>query len=302
MQEMTMKKALSWMAFWVSLAVAVGLGIYFWPQDATGFLGWMQQQFGITGGHQKALEYFAGYVIEMSLSLDNLFLFLIIFGAFGIPTKYQRRVLNYGIMGAVILRLIFIVLGVKLVESFAWVLPIFGLLLIFSGFQMFFKEEEETRDFSENKVIKALGKIIPITDKLEGEKFFVKQNGIRYATPLLAILVLIESSDIIFAIDSIPAIFSVTQDPVIIYTSNIFAIMGLRSFYFLVEKLQKAFHLVKYGVAAILVFTGIKLGILIFHMHISIEISLAVIFGLLLLSILASVVIKEKIPESKEAE
>ena len=205
-------------------------------------------------------------------------------------------------MGAIILRLIFIVLGVTLVEKAAWILPIFGLLLIFSGFQMFLKKEDEAnQDFSNNKAIKALGRIIPITNELDGEKFFTRKDGIRHATPLLVILVLIESSDVIFAIDSIPAIFSVSQDPLIIYTSNIFAIMGLRSFYFLVEKLQQAFHLVKYGVAAILIFTGVKLGLLIIHKHISIEISLTTIFALSFLSIIASIIIKEKPSGVKEA-
>jgi tellurite resistance protein TerC len=275
---MTIKKALLWVAFWMGLAAAFDAGIYF-------FLGKV-----------KALEFLGGYIIEQSLSLDNLFLFLLIFSGFGIPAAYQRRVLNYGIIGAVILRLIFIVLGVALVKRFEWILPIFGLILIISGIKIFFKTEE-AQNFKESRILKLLAKIMPISAAMEGERFFIKRNRVLYASPLLAILVLIEGSDIIFAIDSIPAIFSLTTDPFIVYTSNIFAILGLRSIYFLIEKLHHAFHLVKYGVAVILVFVGIKLSILIFgaeKMKIPIDISIAVIFGILLLSILGSVLFKDK--------
>lgn len=244
-------------------------------------------------GKQSALEFVGGYIIELSLSMDNLFLFLLIFSSFGIKSEYQKRVLNYGIIGAIILRLVFILLGISIVNKFHWILYFFGALLIISGTKMLLKEDKVV-DFRQNFFFKAVNKIIPITHNLEGEKFFIKKNKMLYATPLFAILVIVESSDLIFAIDSIPAIFSITTNPFIVYTSNIFAILGLRNLYFLLEKLQSKFRYVKYGVALILVFTGMKLVILFFHMELSIIISLIIITSLLLLSILASVIIKNK--------
>lgn len=272
---MTTKKAVGLVVFWVTMAMVFNAGIYFFM------------------GQQKALEFLGGYLIEKSLSLDNLFLFILIFSNFGIKVKYQRRILNYGIAGALLLRLIFVVMGVTLVNQFHWVLYIFGVILIISGIKMMVKKEEVI-NLKESFLIKALNKVIPVSDKLEGEKFFVKKNNILYATPLLAILVLIEGSDVIFAIDSIPAIFSITTDTFIVYTSNIFAILGLRSMYFLLEKIHHAFEYVKYGVACILVFTGIKLSILYFQIEISIVVSLIVIFIILLLSILASFIFDKK--------
>lgn len=272
---MTIKKALGWVLFWMILAMIFDAGIYLYF------------------GKKQALEFIGGYIIEQSLSLDNLFLFLLIFSSFSIPLDYQRRVLNFGIMGAIVLRLIFIMLGVTLVNQFHWVLYIFGLILIFSGIKIFFKGKDN-QDFKDSRILKILGKVIPVSATMEGERFFVSRNKVLYATPLLAILVLIEGSDIIFAIDSIPAIFSITTNPFIVYTSNIFAILGLRSLYFLIEKLHHAFRLVKYGVAVILVFVGVKLSVLYFHIEIDIITSIAVIFGILALSIVASMVIKEK--------
>jgi tellurite resistance protein TerC len=262
------KKAIKRVIFWASLAVLFNIGVFV-------FLG-----------KQKALEFFGGYIIEQSLSLDNLFLFLVIFTTFKLKAKHQRRVLNYGIIGAVILRLIFVVLGVSIVNSYHWVLYIFGVFLIISGVKMVFGNEEKS--FENSLLLKILNKIIPVSKQLDGEKFFTKKNGVLYATPLLAILVLIESSDVIFAIDSIPAVFSVTTDPFIVYTSNLFAILGLRSLYFLIERLQSKFCYVQYGVAAILTFTGVKLSILFFHIEISVITSILVIAGILLFSILLS--------------
>ncbi len=270
---MSTKKALSWLGFWVGLALLFNAGVYFFM------------------GPQKALEFLGGYIIEQSLSLDNLFLFLLIFGSFGIPAQYQRRVLNYGIIGAIVLRLIFVVLGVSIVNRFHWILYIFGFILILSGIKMMLKNEEH-QNFKDNKLLKLLGKIVPVSDELAGEKFFVRKNKVLYATPLFAILVLVEGSDLIFAIDSIPAIFSITTDPLIVYCSNIFAIMGLRNLYFLIEKLHSSFEYVKYGVALILTFTGIKLSLLMFHIEIPIVLSILVIFSLLALSMLVSVVMK----------
>jgi tellurite resistance protein TerC len=277
---MTTKKALKWLAFWFGLAMLFDAGVYI-------FLG-----------SKKALEFLGGYIIEQSLSVDNLFLFLLIFSSFGISTHFQRRVLNYGIMGAMVLRLIFIVLGVAVVNRFHWILYFFGVLLIISGTKMIFKREDE-QDFKNSALLRIMGKVIPITHDLEGERFLIRKDQLLYATPLLAILVLIEGSDVIFAIDSIPAVFSITTDPLIVYSSNIFAILGLRNLYFLLEKLHKAFRFVKYGVAVILIFTGIKLGILFWNIEIDLVRSITTILAILLVSVILSVIIPEKGPSSK---
>jgi tellurite resistance protein TerC len=272
---MSIKKSLQHLAFWGGLALLFNIGIY------------------IFMGHEKALAFLGGYVIEQSLSLDNLFLFLLIFESFAIKPEYQKRILTYGIAGAVVLRLIFIVLGVSIVNKFHWILYLFGLILLVSGFKMIFKKEEVV-SFKDNKMLKLLHKIMPISDKLDGGKFFTRKNKILYATPLFAILILIEGSDILFAIDSIPAVFSITTDPFIVYTSNMFAILGLRNMYFLLEKLHNKFAYVKYGVACILIFTGIKLLVMFFHINISVPVSLITIFTILTISILVSIFISKK--------
>lgn len=273
---MSTKNALSWVGFWGGLALCFNLGIY------------------IIMGQQKAFEFLGGYVIEQSLSIDNLFLFIMVFSSFGIKPEHQRRVLNYGIAGAIILRFIFVLLGITIVNMFHWVLYIFGVILIIGGVKMMLKKEEEV-NVKDSKIIKLLGKVIPITDQLQGEKFFVKKNKLLYATPLFAILILIEFTDILFAIDSIPAIFSITTDTFIVYTSNIFAILGLRNMYFLLGKLHEKFKYVKYGVAVILTFTGIKLAVLFFDIHIPVEVSLVIIFSILALSIIASLAFTKNI-------
>jgi integral membrane protein, TerC family len=272
---MSTKKSLLHLSFWVALALIFNIGIY------------------VFMGQEKAMEFLGGYVIEQSLSLDNLFLFLLIFESFSLKPEYQKRVLTFGIIGAVILRFVFVILGISIINEFHWVLYIFGVLLLVSGFKMFFNHDNES-NIKDSKILKVLNKIIPVSDKLDGEKFFTRKNGILYATPLLAILILIEGSDIIFAIDSIPAIFSITTDPFIVYTSNIFAILGLRNLYFILEKLHNNFAYVKYGVACILVFTGIKLSITFFHIEISVLVSLVTIFTILLISIVASMIKSKK--------
>lgn len=258
-------------AFWVLLALIMNIIIYF------------------IFGSQYGLEFLGGYIIELSLSVDNLFLFLIIFTSFGIPVDYQKRVLTFGIFGAVILRFIFIFLGVAIINRFHWLLYIFGLFLFLSGIKILGNSEEQV-NINDNICIKILRKIVPITEKLDDEHFFLKVNGVTYATPLFLILVLIESSDIIFALDSIPSIFSITTNPYIVYCSNIFAILGLRSLYFLLAKLNSMFIYIKYGIACILMFTGIKLFISFFNINISIVISLLVISIILLVSILFSLI------------
>ncbi|WP_148323051.1 TerC/Alx family metal homeostasis membrane protein [Paraclostridium bifermentans] len=265
------RSALRNFIMWASLAFVVNVFIYF------------------IFGADYGLEFLGGYIIELSLSVDNLFLFLIIFTSFNIPISYQKRVLTYGIIGAVILRFVFIFLGVAIINTFNWVLYIFGFFLFCSGLKILLNKEEEA-DFSKSKVLNIMKHFIPVTKELHEEKFFVKINGLLYATPLLLILVLIESSDIIFALDSIPAIFSITTNPYIVYSSNIFAILGLRSMYFLLAKLNSMFSYIKYGVAFILMFTGIKLFIAFWGINISTVVSLLVIAIILLSSVLFSLI------------
>ncbi len=273
---MPIKRAILWTLFWIGLALAFNFGIYWFS------------------GTEKALQFFGGYIIEQSLSVDNLFLFLMIFSSFGIPRTHQRRILNYGIIGAVVLRLVFILLGSAVVNRFHWVLYVFGALLIISGIKMFAKHDEGSQNFENNKILKLLGKIIPVTKELHGDRFFLRKNNILYATPLLAVLVLVEFSDIIFAIDSIPAIFSITTDPFIVFTSNLFAILGLRSLYFVLEKLHSLFRYVQFGVALILTLTGVKLLILVFHIEVPLVASILTIFTILVISVLASIFHQEK--------
>lgn len=274
---MSTKKALIWVAFWIGLALVFNAGVYFFM------------------GQEKALEFMGGFVIEKSLSIDNLFLFIMVFSSFGIKPEYQRRVLNYGIAGALVLRLIFVLLGVTIINKFHWMLYIFGAILIFSGIKMMFGHEDN--NVKDSRILKVIGRLIPVSDSLEGDRFFVRKNKVLYATPLLAVLIVIEFTDIIFAVDSIPAIFSITLDPFIVYTSNIFAILGLRSMYFVLGNLHEKFKYVKYGVALILTFTGLKLALLMFGVHIPVGLSLAVIISILTVSIVASVMISRKTGE-----
>lgn len=241
-------------------------------------------------GKQPALEFLGGYLIEFSLSMDNLFVFISIFTAFGISEHAEHRVLGYGILGAIILRFVFIALGVKIIEHFEFLLYIFGAILIINGFKMCFGKEKEQHP-EKSPIIRLLSKIMPMTPNFVGEKFFVKQNKLIYATPLFAVLLIVEFSDILFAIDSIPAVFSVTTNVFIVYTSNIFAILGLRQLYFVLLHLQERFRYVKYGVGAILAFTGVKLLLLVFHIEISIPISIAVIVFTITAAIVISVLV-----------
>lgn len=268
---MKTKKYLLNLVFWITLSILFNVFIFY------------------TKGETAAIEYFGGYIVEMSLSLDNLFLFLMIFSSFKIREEYQERVLLYGVIGAMVLRLIFILLGVAIVSKFKFLLSIFGMILLFSGFKILFREDENI-EFHDNYAVKILRRIMPITNVLHGNKFFVKQNKTIYATPLFIVLIIIEFSDIIFAIDSIPAIFSITTDTFIVYTSNIFAILGLRSMYYVLAKMNNMFRFMKYGVGAVLLFTGTKLVALIFKIEISVTISILIIICILLCSILLSLI------------
>ena len=244
-------------------------------------------------GKEYALQFLGGYLIEFSLSMDNLFVFISIFTAFAVPLEYQHRCLKWGIICAIILRFIFISLGITIVESFSWILYIFGAVLIISGIKMC-RNKAEHKDVKNSLGIKVLGKFMPITDEYDGHNFITKKDGKRYATPLLAVLFVIEFSDILFAIDSVPAVFSVSTNIFIVYSSTIFAILGLRELYFVLEHLQSRFRYVKYGVAVILMFTGVKLLGLIFDFHISILASISIIFSILALAIILSLIVTKR--------
>jgi tellurite resistance protein TerC len=270
-KDMSARKALAWVVFWICAALCFNAGVY------------------LLLGREKAVEFLGGYILEKGLSVDNLFLFLFVFNSFGIRLKNQKRVLDYGIFFAVVFRLLFILFGVMAVSYFHWILYIFGATLLFSGMRMVFSSNERT-DFKNSGALKLLKKVMPVTDTMRGECFFIAQNGRRHATPLFAVLIIIEFSDILFAVDSIPAIFSITTDIFIVYTSNIFAILGLRSMYFLLCRLHDKFRFVKYGAAMILTFTGIKLLIPMLGVDISIIDSLAVILVIMLGSIILSLI------------
>jgi tellurite resistance protein TerC len=265
------KEAAIWTGVWVSLALVFALGLYIW-QDA-----------------QTALTFLTGYVIEESLSVDNIFVIVMIFAYFGVPPQFQHRVLFWGIVGALIMRGTFIALGALLLDRFHWIIYIFGGLLIVTGIRMAIRQDE-TFDAEKNPVYRIARRSLPFTASYDGQKFFTRENGRRVATPLFLVLLMVEFTDLIFAIDSIPAIFAVTRDPFIVYTSNIFAILGLRSLYFLLARVVGRFHLLKYGLAVILTFVGIKMVSAEFF-HVPILVSLLVIVGVLAASIIASLMI-----------
>ena len=242
------KEALSWVVAWICLSLAFA-GLLWWYLNDTQ---------GAVIAQRKTLEFLAGYLIEQSLSIDNMFVFVMIFGYFAVPPELQRRVLLYGVLGAIVMRAGMILAGVWLVTQFAWILYVFGAFLVFTGIKMIVFAEAEP-DLEQNPLLRWLRGHLRITANFHGEKFFVRQNGLLWATPMFLVLLLIEASDVIFAVDSIPAIFAVTTDPFIVFTSNIFAIMGLRALYFLLADMADRFHLLKYGLAIVLVFIGGKM-------------------------------------------
>ena len=279
---MSLKKTLQQVFLWVLLAIGFNIGI-------CAFLGM-----------KPAMEFLGGYVIEMSLSMDNLFLFLVLFGAFGVPAQYQRRVLNWGILAVIVLRFLFIFIGAEAVHRFHWLLYVFGAILVFSGIKLLRNGEEEEKDHKDSRIMHVMKRFIPVTETVEDNRFFTRIDGILHATPLFAVLVVMNLLDIVFAMDSIPAIFAITTNTFIVYTSNLFAVMGLRSLYFVLERLSHLFRYLKQGVAAILVFTGIKLVILIFRIEIPILLSVGIIFGIFFASILLSMLQTRR--EAKKAE
>jgi tellurite resistance protein TerC len=274
--KIPVKEAIIWSSIWISLALLFALFIY------------LDKDFG----HVKALEFLTGYVIEYSLSVDNIFVFILIFSYFKVNQQYQHKILFWGILGALVMRGLFIFAGVALINRFQWIVIIFGGFLVFTGIRMLIQKETEV-DPEKNIVVKFFRRFLPVTQTLHGDKLFITKNRKLYATPLFLVLLIIESSDLIFAVDSIPAVLAISKHTFIIYTSNIFAILGLRSLYFAIAGMMAYFRFLKVGLAFVLTFVGLKMLSSYFHLEIPIVLSLGIIISILLVSILASVLIKK---------
>jgi tellurite resistance protein TerC len=271
LHEISIKESLLWSCVWIAISLLFNVGVFFWY------------------GHEAALQFFTGYLIEKSLSVDNLFVFLLLFSYFKVPAKYQHEVLFWGILGALVMRGVLIVLGAALIARFHWVLYVFGFFLVVTGIKMAFQDDTKEVYPERNIVVRIFKKIFPVTTGYHEEKFFVKIDGKRYGTLLVIVLIVIETTDLIFAVDSIPAIFAITQDSFIIYTSNVFAILGLRSLYFALAGIMDLFYYLRQGLSVILMFVGVKM-LLVGIIHISIGLALGVVGGVLLLAIIASIV------------
>ncbi|MEY4387441.1 MAG: hypothetical protein RLY20_2724 [Verrucomicrobiota bacterium] len=263
----TLRESLTWTGVWVALAMVFNAGIWHFA------------------GAQKGLEFFTGYLIEKSLSVDNVFVFALLFSYFAVPAQYQHKVLFWGILGALIMRAIMIALGAALITKFAWIIYVFGGFLILTGIKMIVKREEEIHP-ERNPIVRWFKKLMPVTPEYRGDRFFVRENGIRMATPLFVVLLLVEFTDLIFAVDSIPAIFAVTKDPFIVYTSNVFAILGLRSLYFALAGVMDKFHYLKIGLGVVLAFVGVKMILA----HTAWKIDTLVSLGVIVLILATSVV------------
>lgn len=282
--KVSIKEAASWSLVW--FALAIGFNAVLW--------WYLQGSVGAEIADRKALEFLTGYLIEKSLSIDNIFVFLLIFSAFQVPPEYQRRVLIYGVLGAIVMRIVMILLGSWVVQEFKWVLYVFGFFLLVTGIKMMLASDEK-KDLEQNWVLKLARKYLRVTTENHGERFTIRKNGVQYFTPLFLVLILIEVSDLVFAVDSIPAIFAITTDPFIVATSNIFAIMGLRALYFLLADVAERFHLLKYGLAIVLIFIGAKMLIMPWF-HIPVGISLTVVITVIGLSIVASLWVTRRLP------
>ena len=272
------KEALTWSLIWFAMALLFGAGLW----------AWLDHSAGRAVADVKVIEYLTGYLLEKTLAMDNIFVFVMIFSYFAVPQEFQKRVLIYGVLGAIVLRAIMIALGAWLISQFHWVLYIFGAFLLITGIKMLIFAEQEP-NLADNPLLKWLKNHMRVTDEYHGEKFWIVKNGVRWFTPMFLVLVLIEFSDVIFAMDSIPAIFAITSDPFIVFTSNIFAILGLRALYFLLADMANRFHLLKYGLAIVLVFVGVKMLIVEWY-KVPVAISLAVVVTLLGTSILLSLI------------
>ncbi len=263
------KEALGWTAAWITLALCFNAGVWYFA------------------GGPKALEFLTGYVIEYSLSADNVFVFAMLFSYFAVPAHYQHKVLFWGILGALVMRLGMILLGTALIAKFAWIIYVFGAFLIFTGIKMLLKSDEEIHP-ERNPLVRLFKRFMPVTPEFRGDRFFVRENGVLLATPLFVVLLMVEFTDVIFAVDSIPAIFAVTRDPFIVYTSNVFAILGLRSLYFALAGMMDKFHYLKTGLGVVLTFVGVKM--LLAHTAYKIDtlVSLGVIVAILTTSVVVS--------------
>ena len=280
--KVSVKEAALWSLAWFSLALIFNAGLW-WYLNGT---------VGAEIADRKALEFFTGYLIEKSLSVDNVFVFLLIFTAFHVAPEFQRRVLIYGVLGAIVMRAIMILAGAWVVREYSWVLYLFGAFLVVTGMRMLVMAEK-TPDLEKNPVLKFARRHLRIAEGDHGEKFMVMKNGVRYFTPLFLVLILIEVTDLVFAVDSIPAIFAITTDPFIVFTSNIFAIMGLRALYFLLADVADRFHLLKYGLAMVLTFIGTKMLIMPWY-HVPVGASLAIVAVLIGSSVIASLIATRK--------
>ena len=265
------REAIAWTIAWITLAMLFNLGIWHYA------------------GAEKALEFTAGYLIEYSLSVDNIFVFALLFSYFAVPAQYQHRVLFWGILGALIMRAMMIAAGSVLIAKFAWIIYVFGAFLVLTGLKMIFKKEEEIHP-ERNPVVKWFKRLMPVTSDYRGDKFFIREKGVVMATPLFIVLLMVEISDVIFAVDSIPAIFAVTTDPFIVYTSNVFAILGLRSLYFALAGVLDKFHYLKVGLGVVLTFVGVKMFLGHTPYKIDTLTSLGVIIGVLASAVVASLV------------
>ncbi|MDP2886747.1 MAG: TerC family protein [Ignavibacteria bacterium] len=273
--EIGIREALGWSLFWIVLSLLFNIGLYYWQ------------------GKEAALQFLTGYLIEKSLSVDNLFVFLMLFMYFKVPPKYQHKVLFWGILGALAMRGALIAVGVALISRFFWILYVFGVFLVFTGIKMGFQKETVEIHPERNVAVRMLKKLVPVTPGYHGSKFFLKIDGKYTATLLFVVLIVVETTDLLFALDSIPAIFAITTDPFIVYTSNVFAILGLRALYFALAGLMNLFHYLKIGLAIVLTFVGVKM--LLAHVYpIPITIALAVIGGVILLSVVASLIWPKK--------
>ena len=274
-QKVTVREALTWSLVWFTMAMLFGGALW----------GWLDHTAGREVADTKAMEYLTGYLLEKTLAMDNIFVFVMLFGYFAVPLEYQKRVLVYGVLGAIVMRVVLILLGAWLIAQFHWVLYIFGAFLLITGIKMFVSDHKS--DLAKNPLLKWLRSHVRITDNYHGDKFWIVEKGVRWFTPMFLVLVLIEASDLIFAMDSIPAIFAVTKDPFIVLTSNIFAILGLRALYFLLADMAERFHLLKYGLAVVLMFVGTKM-LIVDWFKIPVAVSLGVIIAVLGTSIMLS--------------
>jgi tellurite resistance protein TerC len=268
------KEALVWSAVWIALALLFNLGIYFWR------------------GPETALEFLTGYLIEKSLSVDNIFVFLLIFSYFGVPTLYQHKVLFWGILGALIMRAVFITAGITLIEKFHWTIYLFGAFLVLIGIKMALQKERKIQP-ERNPLLRLFRRCVPVAEDYAEGRFFVRRAGRYLATPLFIVLIVVETTDVIFAVDSIPAILAITLDPFVVYTSNVFAILGLRALYFALAGVMELFHHLHYGLSAVLVFVGIKMLLADLY-KIPVSIALSVVAGILLVSVMASILDKKE--------